>query len=102
LEIGVKPEQIFSFDINLDYKQNIERLNVSFKAQDTLLAMYPDSYNEYDFIVGNPPYLNKASMYIRNHKEKLRKIYGKINSHETYAMFIINSQRNIISTKRSF
>ncbi|MFX0187181.1 MAG: class I SAM-dependent DNA methyltransferase [Candidatus Hodarchaeota archaeon] len=91
LEIGIKSEQISSFDINPDYKKNIERLNVSFKAQDTLIAMYPDSYNEYDFIVGNPPYLNKASVYIRNHKEKLRKIYGKINSHETYAMFIINS-----------
>ena len=50
-----------------------------------------DSYNEYDFIVGNPPYLNKASTYVRLNREKLNKIYGKINAHETYAMFIVNS-----------
>jgi len=41
--------------------------------------------------VGNPPYLNKASTYVRTNKVKLRKIYGKINAHETYAMFIVNS-----------
>jgi len=66
-------------------------LGVEFKEQDTLFAIYPDSYNKYDFIVGNPPYLNKASTYVRKHKEKLKKIYGKINAHETYAMFIVNS-----------
>ena len=41
--------------------------------------------------MGNPPYLNKASTYVRTNKVKLRKIYGKINAHETYAMFIVNS-----------
>jgi hypothetical protein len=40
--------------------------------------------------VGNPPYLNKASNYVTRNKVKLRKIYGKINAHETYAMFIVN------------
>jgi len=35
--------------------------------------------------------LNKASEYIRKNKLKLRKIYGKINAHETYSMFIVNS-----------
>jgi len=91
LENGVNPEQIVAFDINPDYNEKIEKVNVSFKAQDTLLALYPDSYNQYDYIVGNPPYLNKASSYIRKNKAKLKKIYGKINAHETYSMFIVNS-----------
>ena len=55
------------------------------------MALYPNSYNEFDFIIGNPPYLNKASAYIRKNKQKLKQIYGKINAHETYAMFIANS-----------
>ena len=91
LEAGINRHQIFTYDINLYFKPEIEKLGVSFKTQDTLLSLYPDSYNQFDIIVGNPPYLNKASSYVKNNKFKLRKIYGKINSHETYAMFIVNS-----------
>ncbi len=91
IEFGVAKNQIFTYDINSSFKSEIESLGVSFKAQDTLIALYPDSYNEFDFIIGNPPYLNKASAYVRKNKLKLRKIYGKINAHETYAMFIVNS-----------
>jgi hypothetical protein len=91
IESGVNKKQIFAYDINSGIKGEIEKLGISFKVQDTLMALYPDSYNEFDFIVGNPPYLNKASTYIRKNKLKLRKIYGKINAHESYAMFIVNS-----------
>jgi len=91
IEFGIGSDQIFTYDINASIKGEIEKFGVSFKAQDTLIALYPDSYNEFDFIVGNPPYLNKASAYVRKNKLKLRKIYGKINAHETYAMFIVNS-----------
>ncbi|MFX0104561.1 MAG: class I SAM-dependent DNA methyltransferase, partial [Candidatus Hodarchaeota archaeon] len=91
LESGIDKNQIFAYDINFHFKSEIEKLGVSFKSQDTLISLYPDSYNEFDFIVGNPPYLNKASAYVRTNKSKLRKIYGKINAHETYSMFIVNS-----------
>jgi len=91
LKIGVNSNQVFAFDINPKYKSCIEQFGVSFKSQDTLLSLFPDSYNEFDFVMGNPPYLNKSSSYIRKNKKKLQKIYGKINSHETYSMFIVNS-----------
>ena len=91
LEEGVNNNQIFAYDINPEYKTIIENYGAIFKALDYLLSLFPDSYNEYDFIVGNPPYLNKASKYIRKNKSKLKKIYGKINAHETYSMFIVNS-----------
>ncbi len=91
LNLGINKNQIFAFDINSCKKSEIEKLDVYFKAQDSLLSLFPDSYNEFNFIVGNPPYLNKASEYVRKNKSKLKKIYGKINAHETYAMFIVNS-----------
>ncbi|MFX1311843.1 MAG: Eco57I restriction-modification methylase domain-containing protein [Promethearchaeota archaeon] len=91
LELGIDKNQIFAFDINPNFRPEIEKVGVSFTLNDTLLSLYPDSYNEFDFIVGNPPYLNKASWYIKKNRLKLRRIYGKINAHETYAMFIVNS-----------
>ena len=91
LENGVNSDQITAFDINSEFKNKIESYNINFKAKDTLLHIYPDSYNEFDFIIGNPPYLNKASTYVRENRAKLKKIYGKIHAHETYAMFIVNN-----------
>ncbi|MFX1425892.1 MAG: class I SAM-dependent DNA methyltransferase [Promethearchaeota archaeon] len=91
IEKGIARTQIFAYDINSDFKEDIQNLGVNFKVQDTLLAIFPNSYNEFDFILGNPPYLNKASAYVRKNKGKLRSIYGKINAHETYSMFIVNS-----------
>jgi hypothetical protein len=89
LESGIDNSQIYTFDINTNYKNEIEKFGVSFKKQDTLLTLYPDSYNEFDVILGNPPYLNKASAYIKKNKVKLRNIYGKINAHETYSRFLV-------------
>lgn len=90
MKYGVNKIQIFAYDVNPAYKEEIESLGASFETKDTLLSMTPDSYNEFDFIVGNPPYLNKASSYVRKNRLKLKKIYEKTNAHETYSMFIVN------------
>lgn len=91
LKAGVDNTQIYCHDINSDYKSSIEEFGVNFKAIDNLLSFDSECHNEYDFIVGNPPYLNKASSYVRKNRAKLKQIYGKINAHETYSMFIVNS-----------
>ena len=75
LKAGVNSNQIFTFDVNPTYKNKIESLSVSFKEQDSLLSLPPDSHNAYDYIVGNPPYLNKASSYVREHRTELKKIW---------------------------
>jgi phospholipid N-methyltransferase len=91
LNAGVYSDQIYAYDITKTFQESIKKKGVNFKVQDTLLSLDPDSYNEFDFIVGNPPYLNKSSSYIRKNKHTLKKIYGKINAHETYSMFIVNA-----------
>ena len=55
LESGIARKQIFAYDINSDFKDEIEKLGIDFKVQDTLLTIFPDSYNEFDFIVGSVP-----------------------------------------------
>lgn len=91
IKAGINKSQIFCHDINPDYQEHIKDLGVTFKIVDNLLSFNSDNRNEYDFIVGNPPYLNKASEYVKRNKTELKKIYGKINAHETYSMFIVNS-----------
>ncbi|MCJ7651994.1 MAG: SAM-dependent methyltransferase, partial [Candidatus Lokiarchaeota archaeon] len=90
IESGINKSQIYCRDINPDYKEYIEDLGVNFKIEDNLLSFNSECYNEYDFIVGNPPYLNKASNYVRKNRTELKKLYGQINAHETYSMFIVN------------
>jgi len=91
LNLGVKKNQIYTYDINPIYKQSIEKLGINFEIRDALLIIDTDSFNEFDFIIGNPPYLNKSSSYVRENKSKLKQIYGHISAHETYSMFIVNS-----------
>jgi hypothetical protein len=91
LQKGVKDEQIHAFDINGEYKDSLKASGIHFEQKDSLLSINRLDYNKYDFIVGNPPYLNKSSSYVKENKKELKKIYGKINSHETYSMFIVNS-----------
>jgi hypothetical protein len=91
LKANVRKEQIQTFDINPKYKEIMKSLGISFKNLDYLLDYTPLLNNQYDIILGNPPYLNKASSYIRKNKKRLHKMFGKINGHETYSMFIVSS-----------
>jgi len=91
LKKGIKPQQISSYDIDDSFRKDIEALGVRFTTKDTLLEISEKDYNKFDYIIGNPPYLNKSSEYIKKNKKNLKKIYGHINSHESYAMFMINS-----------
>ncbi len=87
----VNPEQIVAYDINSEYRSVIEQYGVDFEAKDTLLSIDHKDHGQFDYIIGNPPYLNKSSTYIVQKRDDLKKIYGKINAHETYAMFLVNS-----------
>ncbi|TFF98336.1 MAG: hypothetical protein EU547_01815 [Promethearchaeota archaeon] len=87
----MEPNQIFTYDINPIFKSKMKELGVRFEVKDTLLSVNQKDYNSFDYIIGNPPYLNKSSNYIRKNKDKLKEIYGNINAHETYAMFLVNS-----------
>lgn len=91
LNNGTNESQIVTHDKKGDYKDDMKDLKIQFKTRDTLLDFNEEDHDQFDLIIGNPPYLNKSSEYIRSNRKELRKIYGKINAHETYAMFLVNS-----------
>jgi len=88
---GLNKSQIYTYDINPEYQSVMKKLGVSFEVKDYILSYSPLLSNKFDVILGNPPYLNKASSYIKKNRDKLKKIYGKINAHETYSMFFVSS-----------
>jgi len=90
LKHGVKKEQIYAFDLDNKYRKQIENYGINFTQVDSILSFNEEDTNKFDFIVGNPPYLNKSSKYVKIHRTNLKKIYGDINAHETYSMFIVN------------
>ena len=80
----LKPNQITVWDINPEVKNYIEKFGVVFNLKDSLLETTfkeEDLFNKikkFTHIIGNPPYLNKQSSYIKKNKNKLRKIYDEI------------------------
>jgi len=95
INAGISPKQITAFDIEDSYRDIIEDMEVYFVSKDTLLSIHPFEHGRYDIVIGNPPYLSKASTYIQKNKETLKKIYGHIHTHEAYAMFIVNALRRL-------
>lgn len=91
LKSGLNKSQIYTYDMNPEYQNIMNKFGVSFEVKDYILSYSPLLSNKFDVILGNPPYLNKASSYIKKNRDKLKKIYGKINAHETYSMFIVSS-----------
>ena len=90
----LKPSQINVWDINTEVRSPIEKLGVKFELKDTLIDTdfkkdnLFNKVNKFTHIVGNPPYLNKQSGYIKKNKNQLKRSYSEIGVNDTYALFI--------------
>ena len=90
----LKPEQITVWDINPEVQTGLLKSGIkNIVIKDTLLKtnFVNDSLfqgEKFSHIIGNPPYLNKQSEYIKNNKHKLGKIFEEIGANDTYAMFL--------------
>ena len=83
---NIKPHQITVHDINPNVANTITSHGVTFTHTDTLLPEHPPTPAP-THIIGNPPYLNKHSHYIRTHRTQLAHTYKNIGANDTYAMF---------------
>jgi len=90
----LKNDQITVWDINPEVKKKLNEFGVkNIAIKDTLLNtnFANDSLfgcEQFSHIVGNPPYLNKQSDYIKKNKHKLGDIFSEIGANDTYAMFL--------------
>jgi hypothetical protein len=93
LRAGVAPERITAWDVDADACATLRALHpdITVEQRDTLLQTDLDDARRprWDKVVANPPYLNKASAYVRTHRDALRRRFAAhVSAGETYAMFL--------------
>ena len=81
---GVDPTQIHVWDVDPAVGERLTAAGVTFSVRDSLLNPGPDQYSH---VIGNPPYLNKQSDYVKEHRAELTARYADIGANDTYAMF---------------
>lgn len=85
----VDASQIDVWDLDPQVAGTMDRLGVNFSCRDSLLDPGNAPAGGYTHVIGNPPYLNKQSAYIKANKQQLRRRYGHIGVNETYALFTV-------------
>lgn len=79
------PSQIEVWDLDAATGPGLAALGVRFSHRDSLLeAPAPQGHSH---IIGNPPYLNKQSSYVKANRARLGRLYRRIGANDTYAMF---------------
>lgn len=81
---GLPPSSITVWDVNPKVAEPLEDMGVHVAITDALLNADPSTF---DLVLGNPPYLNKASEYLRATKKDLARPYEQVGVNDTYALF---------------
>jgi hypothetical protein len=89
---GVPPERITAWDVDPAACAHLRARfpDVTVEQRDTLLDdTVGNGSGRWERILANPPYLNKASAYVRENRAALKRRFGPdYGAGETYAMFL--------------
>ncbi len=86
LKRGVDASQVDVWDINPGVQVPLGALGVRVEIGDSLARL--DVSARFDGVLGNPPYLNKQSDYVKANRGWLVKRFGLVGASETYVMFM--------------
>lgn len=85
LRAGVPAQRTEVWDLNPQVRKPLETLGARVHIVDTLAQNNPTP--TYTAVIGNPPYLNKQSEYIKSNRDWLKKKFTVIGANDTYSMF---------------
>lgn len=91
LRAGVEPGRITAWELDPHACELLrDRFpGVRVEQRDTLLSADPEIDGRFEWIIANPPYLNKQSAYVRAHRSELTRRFGTgCGASETFAMFL--------------
>lgn len=92
--VGVPGDRIHVVDINPDTRPALEALGVQVTIDDFLLG---NCDTVADAVIGNPPYLNKQSDYVRAHRRELNARFAGVGVNDTYALFVYKALRDHVA-----
>lgn len=81
-QAGVDKKDLYGFDID---EQKINKLKNTYPNVKLFDATNPFT-EKFDFIVGNPPYNGDESHFVRENRERLKKLFKEIGAKNTYSM----------------
>ncbi|MDP3725813.1 MAG: N-6 DNA methylase [bacterium] len=81
-QAGVDKKDLYGFDIDEQKVKNLKKTYPNIKLFDATNP-FPEKF---DFIVGNPPYNGDESHFIRENRERLKKLFKEIDAKNTYSM----------------
>lgn len=81
-QAGVQNSDLYGFDIDQKKVRTLQKFFPNVKLYD---STNPFS-EKYDFIVGNPPYNGDDSHYVRDNRERLKKLFKEIDAKNTFSM----------------
>jgi len=81
-QAGVDKNDLYGFDID---KEKVNFLKKEYPNIEIFDATNPFK-EKFDFIVGNPPYNGDESHFVRDNRERLKKLFKEIDAKNTYSM----------------
>lgn len=84
----LRPDQVEVWDLDDTVAPALAEYGVMFENRDALLDAPAPGERTFTHAIGNPPYLNKQSAYVRANRADLGRVYKPIGANDTYAMFI--------------
>jgi len=88
---GVNKKDLYGFDIDPQKVKTLKKTYPNIKVFD---ATNPFQ-EKFDFIVGNPPYNGDESHFVRNNRERLKKLFKEIGAKNTYSMISYQAIRSL-------
>lgn len=90
-QAGVDKKDLHGFDIDEQKVKKLQEIYPNVKLFDATNP-FPEKF---DFIVGNPPYNGDESHYVRDNRERLKKLFKEIDAKNTYSMIAYQAIKSL-------
>lgn len=86
---GVDRKYLYGFDIDASKVNNLRQEFPNVQVFDSTNP-FPD---QYDFVIGNPPYNGDESHFVRENRPRLKRLFPHLDAKNTYSMITVQAVR---------
>jgi len=90
----VQSSQIYALDLDPPVLPLARELGIKFALQDALTLPLPFQ-SGFSHTISNPPFLNKASLYMKTNRKVLARLFPHFGVNETYVLFTLLALKHL-------